>query len=187
MKLHLGCGNKKINGFVNIDIQPTSAVDIVSDIVNLPYKPNTIELIYACNVLEHFGRNNNLDFFRQTSWINVIEYWYSLLKPGGSLYISVPNFEAICLEYLQNKKISDIIGVTLCGQKNNEDLHGMIFDFNTISTKLKEIGFSHVDKYEWQNFEPFKQEGYDDYSASYLPHMDFKNGRLMMLNVKAVK
>jgi predicted SAM-dependent methyltransferase len=187
MKLHLGCGNKRINGFINIDILPAAAVDVISDIMDLPYESETIELIYACNVLEHFGRNNNLDFFRKTSWLDAVEYWYSLLKPGGELFISVPDFEAVCIEYLQNKEIYDIIGITLGGQKNNEDLHGMIFDFNSMSTELENIGFSCVERYEWADFEPFKQEGYDDYSASYLPHMDFENGRLMVLNIMAIK
>ena len=63
MKLHLGCGNKRIEGFTNIDILESEAVDVVSDIVKLPYSSGTIDLIYACNVLEHFGRNNNLNFF----------------------------------------------------------------------------------------------------------------------------
>ena len=187
MKLHLGCGNKRIEGFTNIDILESEAVDVVSDIVKLPYSSGTIDLIYACNVLEHFGRNNNLNFFRKTSWVDVVRYWHSLLKEGGQLYLSVPDFEAICLEYLQNKKIHDIIGIAIGGQKNEEDLHGMLFDYHSLSSCLRDIGFSSIERYNWREFEPFKQEGYDDYSASYLPHMDFDNGRLMMLNIKATK
>ena len=38
MKLHLGCGNRKINGFVNIDIQESPAVDLIDNIMELPYK-----------------------------------------------------------------------------------------------------------------------------------------------------
>ena len=187
MKLHLGCGNKRIQGFTNIDILNSDAVDVVADIVDLPYGSETVDLIYACNVLEHFGRNQKLVFFRNTCWTEVIEYWHSLLKEGGELYLSVPDFESICNEYLENRNVDSVIGLVLGGQKNEEDLHGMIFDFKSLTTKLLEIGFSSVERYEWSEFEPFKNAGYDDYSAAYLPHMDFENGRLMMLNVKAVK
>lgn len=155
--------------------------------MNLPYPPNSTSLIYACNILEHFGKNNNIDFFRRTSWKDVLEYWYSLLRITGELYISVPDFEAVCLEYLQNKRIYDIMGICIGGQKNEEDIHGMLFDFETLAATLKEIGFKNVQRYDWKTFEPFRQKGYDDYSASYLPHMDFKEGRCMMLNIKASK
>ena len=63
----------------------------------------------------------------------------------------------------------------------------MLYDYKLLSKELYTQGFSKVEKYKWQEFEPFKQEGYDDFSASYIPHMDFRNGRLMMLNVKGIK
>ena len=187
MKLHLGCGNRHIPGFVNIDIQKSGVVDVVSDVMKLPYEENSIDLIYSCSMLEHFGRNNKLTFFRNTSWIDVIEYWYKLLKPGGELYVSVPDFEAICLEYLKNKNIVDIMGIAIGGQKNEEDLHGMLFDFDILYDGLKLVGFSSICRYNWKDFEPFSNKDYDDFSAAYLPHMDFENGRLMMLNIKGVK
>ena len=37
LKLHLGCGDRYINGFVNIDIQKLNTVDVVADVINLPY------------------------------------------------------------------------------------------------------------------------------------------------------
>tara|TARA_R110000796_G_scaffold39057_1_gene97726 strand:+ start:594 stop:1157 length:564 start_codon:yes stop_codon:yes gene_type:complete len=187
MKLHLGCGNRKIKGFINIDIQESPSVDLIANIMELPYEGNSIDTIYSCCMLEHFGRNNNMEFFRNTSWKDVLKYWYKLLKPGGEVYISVPNFEAVCKEYLNSGDISKILGITIGGQKNEEDLHGMLYDYKLLSKELYTQGFSKVEKYKWQEFEPFKQEGYDDFSASYIPHMDFKNGRLMMLNVKGIK
>jgi len=186
MKLHLGCGDRRINGFINIDIQNSPAVDVVADIMDLPYEENTVDVIYSCCMLEHFGRNNNLKFFRNTCWTDVINYWHKILKPGGELYISVPDFKAVCEEYLTTGDISKIIGITIGGQKNEEDLHGMIFDYESLSSELSK-GFINIERYNWKDFYAFKQEGYDDFSASYIPHMDSKNGRLMMLNIKGVK
>jgi predicted SAM-dependent methyltransferase len=187
MKLHLGCGNRRIDGYVNIDIQDAPAVDIVSDIMELPYSSNSIDTIYSCCMLEHFGRNNNLKFFRNTCWTDVIKYWYTLLKPGGILYISVPDFKSICEEYLQNGDISTILGITLGGQKNEEDLHGMLYDYHTLSTQMKLTGFDNISRYDWREFDAFKQKGFDDFSAAYIPHMNFKTGRLMMLNIMGIK
>lgn len=187
MKLNLGCGNKRIEGFTNIDILKSSEADLNCDILNLPFENESVDLIYVSSVLEHFGRNNKLTFFRNKSWIDALEYWHKLLKPSGELFISVPNFEAICQYYLKNKNIEEIVGLTLGGQKNDEDLHGMIFDFSKVKKEMLSVGFSKIEKYEWSEFAAFKQEGYDDYSAAYLPHMDFENGTHMMLNVKGVK
>ena len=58
------------------------------------------------------------------------------------------------------------------------------FDFPYLKEQLEEAGFADVGRYDWREFLP---DGYDDYSRSYLPHMDFENGRLMSLNVKARK
>ena len=187
MNLHIGCGDRRIEGYTNIDVVKTCATDIVCDTMELPFEKCSIDKIYACSMLEHFGRNDKMKFFRNTCWVDVVKYWHNLLKDNGILYISVPDFKAVCQHYLQTGRIEDILGLVVGGQKNEEDLHGMIFDFNHIGSYLKSIGFSKIEKYYWKSFEAFEGPDYDDYSASYLPHKDFDNGRLMMLNLKVTK
>tara|TARA_R110000824_G_scaffold167926_2_gene344994 strand:+ start:2779 stop:3345 length:567 start_codon:yes stop_codon:yes gene_type:complete len=188
MKLHLGCGNRKIPDFVNVDIRSTSATDIVGDITNLDFKESSASMVYSCGVLEHFGKNSNLKFFRNTSWKDALRHWYKVLKPGGEMYISTVDFRAVCEEYLENNNLEALVGITIGGQKNEEDLHGMLFDYELLEEQLIEIGFKDIQRYNWWEFEVFaKSSEYDDHSASYLPHMDKEDGRLMMLNIKAVK
>ena len=188
MKLHLACGNRKIPGFVNIDIQQTSATDLVADITKLPYEKNSIDLIYSCCVIEHFGKNSNLNFFRKTSWTDALNHWFDVLKPGGNIYMSTMNFRAICKEYLENNNLEQLIGIILGGQKNEEDLHGMVFDYKTLQNGMQDAGFKNIQEYNWWEFEAFtKNSDYDDFSAAYLPHMDKENGRLMTLNIKGKK
>lgn len=55
-KLHLGCGDKRLEGYTNIDIRPGDAVDHVSDLRTLSLEPNSYDIIYSCAVIEHFGR-----------------------------------------------------------------------------------------------------------------------------------
>ena len=177
-KLHLGCGKRTIPGYVNIDIQKYPSVDVVADIKDLPFDNETVDEIYSCAAIEHFGRNE---------WKKVINHWYDLLKPGGVLRLSTADFEAVCHEYLENKNISSLLGLVVGGQKDYTDFHGMIFDFELLSAELSSIGFASIERYDWKDFSAFKNPEYDDYSRSYLPHMDFKSGRLLMVNVLCKK
>jgi ubiquinone/menaquinone biosynthesis C-methylase UbiE len=54
MKLHIGCGYRKFDGFVNIDKSPHVKPDKVVDIEKgLPFENDTFEYIYSKNCLEH--------------------------------------------------------------------------------------------------------------------------------------
>ena len=174
-KLHVGCGSKILDGFINIDLLDVDGIDLKCDISKLPYENNSIDLIYSCANIEHFGRKE---------WKGVLKHWYDLLKPGAVLRLSTADFEAACIEYLENKNIENLLGLIVGGQKDKYDWHGMIFDYELLETTLLEIGFNEVKKYNWRETE----HGHiDDFSQAYLPHMDKEKGRLMMLNIEAIK
>lgn len=178
MKLHLGCGNRKIRGYCNIDIQQSQAVDCVCDITSLPFPRNSIDEIYSCAAIEHFSRHE---------WRRILNHWGHLLKPGCMIYLSTADFESCCVHYLENHDISKLIGLVNGGQKDDYDIHGMIFDFKTLKEGLESAGFENIQRYNWRDMHFYKDSDYDDYSSAYLPHGDKENGRLMMLNVCAVK
>ena len=56
MKLNIGCGNKKIEGYLGVDKFKCDAADYICDIENekLPFEDNTITAIILDNVIEHF-------------------------------------------------------------------------------------------------------------------------------------
>lgn len=87
-------------------------------------------------------------------------------------------------EYKENHDLPKILGSLYGGQDYKYNYHHIVFDFESLKKKLEDAGFEKIEKYKWQDFLP---EGYDDYSRSYQPHMDFENGRLMSLNVVSVK
>ncbi len=93
MKLNLGCGTKKMPGFVNVDIRlnpdpnaPESHKtftdpDVIDDIrVLSKFENNSVDLIYNCHVFEHFKKNER---------ISVLERWFEVLKPEGTLRILI--------------------------------------------------------------------------------------------------
>jgi predicted SAM-dependent methyltransferase len=174
-KLHLGCGTKHIDGYTNIDVRYLPGVDEVNNIKFLRnYKPNSIDVIYACHVLEHFSR---------WEYKTVLTRWFELLKPGGVLRLAVPNFNSICQYYTKTGDLTSIMGLLYGGQDYDENYHYVTFDYNSVSNDLTQIGFSNIAEYDHKTTEHFNV---DDFSKAYLPHLD-ENGILMSLNIEAIK
>ena len=54
IKLNLGCGNRKMYGFVNVDARQEVNPDIIYNVAKIHEKFQEVDLIYASQVLEHF-------------------------------------------------------------------------------------------------------------------------------------
>lgn len=175
-KINLGCGNKPIQGFTNIDVRDLPGVDIIDNIKLLnSFEKNSIQLIYASHVLEHFGRHE---------YMEVLKRWHEVISPGGTLRLSVPDIAKIALHYNQNKDLKKLRGFLWGGQTYPQNYHYMGWDFETLSEDLLSVGFKSVKRYDWRDTE---HSHIDDFSQAYLPHMDKENGMLMSLNVEAIK
>ena len=181
-KLNLGCGDRKLHGFINVDARADVAPDAVCDVRHIHEQFTDVDLIYACHVLEHFPSKPFP--FQPVTWKEVIQSWHQALKPGGVLRISVPDLRAACEYYLATNDFESVKAFFYGGQKYDFDFHYHGWTLDTLSIDLKEVGFKEVRKYDWRKTEHFYV---DDYSQAYLPHMDKINGRLMSLNVEAVK
>src|SRR3989338_4759499 len=83
IKLNLGCGLKKKEGFINIDINRRLNPDTVLDLNILPYpfKNDSIDYIYATQVIEHL-EIHLIDFLKEI---------YRILSPEGIVEIIFPN------------------------------------------------------------------------------------------------
>lgn len=176
-KLHLGCGPKHLDGYFHIDALDYAHVDHIGPVDDLGFiKDAQVEHIYACHLLEHFGR---------TKHAKVLREWRRVLKPGGTLRIAVPDFEACAKLYVAGKLdngLETIRGLLMGGQKDEYDYHYVAFDKATLSRTLLDVGFSSVSEWDWRTTD---HADMDDYSQAYLPHMDKENGVLVSLNLEA--
>lgn len=178
-KLHLGCGEKHLPGFYHIDILDFKHIDHQSDVRRLDFIPDdSVQLIYCSHVLEHFGR-----------WEipGIISEWHRVLVSGGILRLAVPDFSACAQLYYEDglqDGLTGLVGLICGGQKDDFDFHKMIFDEPSLSKILFDAKFSAVHRWDWRDTE---HANVDDYSQAYLPHMDKQHGRLMSLNLEAVK
>lgn len=176
MKLHLGCGKRYIPGFIHIDAVDYPHVDHVTTIDDLSFiADNSVDLIYNCHVLEHFKR-------REVK--RVLKEWKRVLKPGGILRTSVPDFAKLCEVYQQYGDLELVIGPLFGRQDYLYNFHYNVFDYKTLSKILEEVGFVEIRRYDWRETE---HADIDDYSQAYIPHMDKENGILISLNVECSK
>lgn len=189
MKLHLGCGKRDFGSdWIHIDGGDYSHLHS-NDIVNLPFESESVDLIYACHVLEYFDRYEAQ---------KVLMEWNRVLKAEGILRLAVPNFETMCILYMKNKicpltnpeyedwNLESFLG-PLYGKMKMGDkyiYHKTVYDFKSLKELLESEGFININKYNrWET----EHAEFDDHSAAYLPHMNFKHGTLISLNVEAIK
>jgi predicted SAM-dependent methyltransferase len=182
IKLNLGCGHRKMHGFINVDVRKDLKPDVVADVTRIHELYNDVDLIYACHVLEHFPLRPSS--FQPITWKEVLESWYKTLKTGGVLRLAIPNIEAVCKHYINTGELDDLYAYFYGGQKYDFDFHYHCWSFDTLKKDLQEMGFKDIKKYDWKKTEHYFV---DDYSQAYLPHMDKVNGTLLSLNVEAIK
>ena len=85
-KLNLGCGDKKLPGFLNLDKYETFKPDIVHDLEKFPYpfSDNEIDEIKLIHVLEHIGQTSEI-------YINIMKELYRICCNEAKIHISVPH------------------------------------------------------------------------------------------------
>ncbi len=83
MKINLGCGEKIIDGYVNVDAvgNPTVVCDLSA--FPWPFEDNSADEIFSEHFLEHV-----VDFEK-----TILEM-HRILKPNGKLYFKVPHFRS---------------------------------------------------------------------------------------------
>jgi len=105
VRLNLGCGDKILTGYINVDIateRASNVPDVVCDVRDLSiFSENYADEILAVHVVEHFGR-----------WevANVLKEWIRVLKPGGVMILECPNLLSACEEFLRNPKVHALPG-----------------------------------------------------------------------------
>jgi len=85
VKLNLGCGQNKLDGFINVD--KFGSPDLKFDLEQFPWPwhDNTVDEIRLIHVLEHLGKDVEIYF-------NIFKELYRICKNGTLISIAVPHF-----------------------------------------------------------------------------------------------
>ena len=176
MCLHLGCGPVDYPGFINIDKYPFQHVHYLRNVKRLPhFKNESADLIYISHCLEHFS---------YLEVPGILNEYYRVLKPGGILRISVPDFDKILTIYEKEQTIESIEQRVLGGHDYKFNFHYAIFNQSYLEKLLTSAGFGTVKNWEFGTG-PFKD--LPDWSGKKVLVNPGNREYEISLNIEAIK
>jgi predicted SAM-dependent methyltransferase len=137
VRLHIGCGQQAMPGWINIDNQPLPGVDRVLDVrQGLPFRGAAA--IYAEHFLEHLTLDDGLAFLRECR---------RALAPSGVLRLSTPNLDWVYTTHYRTGPTTPEESVRDCLWLNRA-FHGwghkFLYNRTMLEAALKSCGFSSV-------------------------------------------
>ncbi|HWZ85668.1 MAG TPA: methyltransferase domain-containing protein [Thermoanaerobaculia bacterium] len=134
-RLHIGCGQQAIAGWINIDNQGLPGVDQVLDVRRgLPFAD--VAAIYAEHFLEHLAFDDGLAFLAECRRV---------LRPDGILRLSTPNLEWVLMTHYRWQGASDEERLVDC-MNLNRAFHGwghqFLYNRATLESALRAAGFA---------------------------------------------
>ncbi|MBI5792155.1 MAG: hypothetical protein HZA63_11830 [Rhodocyclales bacterium] len=86
MKFNMGCGYKKLPGYVNVDAAPACAPDVVFDLECLPWPwaDAVADTVLFNHSLEHMGQDPQ-------RFLGMMQELYRICRNGAELFINVPH------------------------------------------------------------------------------------------------
>ena len=86
LKLNLGCGQNKLEGYINVDNQSAATPDVDWDleVMPWPFEDNSVDEVVLNHVLEHLGADPAV-------FIGIFRQLYRVCRGGALVKIAVPH------------------------------------------------------------------------------------------------
>ena len=164
--IHLGCGAQNNKDFINVDITPFPHVHHAQDIKDLSIFPdNFADLIYASHVVEHIGHTRLEKTFKE---------WNRVLKKGGVLRISVPDFDKLIEIYKKTGNNIESFLYPLVGDPEHiPNIHLSIFNKEYLSSLFKRTGFDSVKNWDSTN----DNYGFTDFATTFKASLNMEGSK----------
>ncbi len=143
-RVHLGCGDHRLEGWINVDLAPSGAVDAIADCSgDLPFADRSVAFIHSEDLLEHVERDKGIAMLREC---------FRVLRPGGVVRILTPDLGQLVRKvYLEGAPLHlDWCAAQLSASGPCQSLnmhlrmngeHRFVYDEPELSRTLEEIGF----------------------------------------------
>ncbi len=148
MKLNIGCGYNRLEGWVNLDSNSDSAADRLMPAHDLAFPPASVSEIKALQLVEHLG------FFRTRFFLS--ECWRVLVS-GGSLTLETPHIEKAFGIFLNgDRRAKEAALGWIYGSETPGMNHLYCFPGDLLAGILVETGFEvkNLSDYEFQPYRP---------------------------------
>ena len=97
--LNLGCGDRLLDGYINVD-KFNKKANIIADAMVLPFKNNSLDIVDTSHVIEHFGYYEGWECIKE---------WNRVLKIGGKLCIEAPELKSLCRRFIELVDVNEIL------------------------------------------------------------------------------
>ncbi len=140
-RLHIG-GQVRTPGWEVLDVNPGLCVDHVANASDLrAFENDTFDSIYASHVVEHFDYRDKL--------VLALQEWRRVLKPAGTLLISVPDLDVLARLFTDREGLSmgdrfTIMRMIFGGHSDPYDYHLVGLNEEFLIGFLNAAGFSNM-------------------------------------------
>lgn len=137
LRVNLGCGHLPLDAYVNVDMRELPGVDAVATVTDLPFGEGSIEELFSAHLVEHFP----LEQMER----EVLPYWRSRIRPGGTLRMVLPDAGAMLDGFAAGEiPWEDLREVLYGGQEYEGDFHFNMYTSETLTKLLGDSGFEDV-------------------------------------------
>ena len=135
LKVNLGCGTKKREGFVNVDIANKGAavlLDVAKD--DWPWGDGTVDEVHSYHLIEHLTECDGKAVTAKT---------FRALRSGGRVVIECPDLEKICRDYPRSTRKGrwGMYGISRWGDPMR---HRFGYCGPTLALLLSQAGFKDI-------------------------------------------
>ncbi|CAK4121968.1 unnamed protein product [Aphanomyces euteiches] len=139
--LHIG-GLAHREGWSIVNIEPMPFVDFVRDMKDL-HGLEGATAIYSSHTLEHCAYGVDTNEVGAT-----LAEWFRVLKPGGALFLSVPDLSVLAELFIDPSLTSQekyhVMRMIYGGQTDAHDYHKVGFDYDILNGYLTAVGFCSI-------------------------------------------
>jgi SAM-dependent methyltransferase len=134
--LNLGCGQSKITGATNVDMNSITKCELVFDIKKpFPLANKSYDKVCLFHCIEHIEKQYHFSVFKEI---------HRVLDDNGTLLIAYPEFSVILQNWIDNRNMNrEFWEATIYGRQAYEgDYHYCGIHTPNLIEELKSIGFT---------------------------------------------